>query len=263
MKVSPAKVQKNLHLSLHINPLSLPPHSTLFMIDIQFVGTGGAFDVEQGNSAALITFKGKKILLDCGHSVYPRLRQKGLAGAMDYILLTHLHDDHVGSLSTLIFHQKYAEHKRAKILHPTADFGDLLFAFLAHSQQKPAEYSDFLPLWQFSGGGISYIDTTGMHAANMPTFAYLFEDEEEILCYSGDIGNPYLFMSHFEKYPTHKKIRIFNEIIFYPNIKSHCYYKDLALLASKYEVYAYHVNHLQAPDDNEIPLVGNFPQFLL
>ncbi len=233
------------------------------MITIQFVGTGGAFDFAQGNSAALISFKGKKILLDCGHSVYPRLREKGLAGAIDYILLTHLHDDHVGSLSTLIFHQKYAEQKRAKLLYPTADFGDLLHQFLAFSQQKPEEYSDFLPLWQFPNGGISYIDTTGMHVPNMPTFAYIFEDEDEILCYSGDMGNAYLFMTHFEKYPTTKKVRIFNEIIFYPNIKSHCYYKELELLAAKYEVYGYHANHHEAPADNKIALVANFEELIL
>lgn len=233
------------------------------MIEIKFVGTGGAFDAEQGNSAALITFKEKKILLDCGHSVYPRLRKMGLAGVMDYILLTHLHDDHVGSLSTMIFHQKYGENRRAKLLYPTADFGDLLHAFLAFSQQKPDEYADFLPLWQFPSGGISYIDTTGMHVPNMPTFAYIFEDEDEVLCYSGDMGNAYLFMTHFEKHPTHKKIRIFNEVNFYPNVKSHCYYKDLELLTSKYEVYGYHLNHIDAPSDNKIALVGNFPVFLL
>lgn len=231
------------------------------MIQIQFIGTGGAFDFEQGNSAALVEINGTKILIDCGHSVYPRLREKGLAGKIDYILLTHLHDDHAGSVSTLIFHQKYVEQKRAKLLHPNAEFGDHLYQYLTFTQQKPEEYSDFHPLWIIKGAG--FIETTGMHVPNMMTFAYYFEDEDEIVVYSGDMGNPYLIYQFLEKKDSPKKVRVFHELTFYPNIRAHCYYKDLERLASKYEVYGYHVNPKDAPQDNQILLVANFPHLLL
>lgn len=233
------------------------------MISIQFVGTGGAFDVAQGNSAAWITFKGKNILLDCGHSVYPRLREKGLADKMDYILLTHLHDDHAGSLSTLIFHQTHVAQRRSSVLYPTADFGDHLFAYLAFSQQQPDAHSDFIPLWQFPGRGISYLETTGMHVPGMMTFAYIFEDDDEILIYSGDMGNPDLILNYLDANPSPKKIRIFHELIFYPGIRAHCYYRALEPLAEKYSVYGYHINPETEPKDNKIPLVANFPELLL
>lgn len=233
------------------------------MIDVKFIGTGGAFDYQYGNAAMWVTLKGKKILVDCGHSVYPALRKHNLAGAMDYILLTHLHDDHAGSLSTLIFHQKYGENRRAQVLYPTADFGDHLFSYLAFSQQKPDEYSDFHPLWAFPGRGISFIETTNMHVPGMMTFAYVFEDEDERVIYSGDMGNPYLILAYLENNITDKKIRIFHELTFYAGVKSHCYYKDLELLAKKYPVYGYHVDPTQRPADCMIPLVADFPELLL
>lgn len=233
------------------------------MIRIQFVGTGGAFDVAQGNSAAWIEFKGKNILLDCGYSVYPRLREKGIVSRVDYLLLTHLHDDHAGSLSTLIFHNTHVENKRSAILYPTADFGDHLYQYLTFSQQKPENHSDFLPLWQFPGRGISFIETTNMHVPGMQTFAYIFEDEEEILIYSGDMGNPTLIAKYLNENPSTKKIRIFHEMTFYPNISAHCYYKDLEALTEKYEVYGYHLNEATEPTDNKVPLVAHFPCLLL
>lgn len=233
------------------------------MINFRFIGTGGAFDVAQGNSAAWVEFKGKKILLDCGHSVYPALRQKGLAGEMDYILLTHLHDDHAGSVSTLIFHQKYIAHRRAQVLYPTADFGDHLHRYLSFSQQEPELYSDFHPLWLFPGGGISYIETTGMHVRDMMTFGYVFEDEDERVIYSGDMGNPKLIESYMERNPTTKKVRIFHELTFFPGITAHCFYKDLESLASKYPVFGYHINKEYMPADNQIPLVIDFPELLV
>lgn len=233
------------------------------MIQIRFIGTGGAFDVEQGNSAALVEINGKKILLDCGYSVYPALRRKNLAQEMDYILLTHLHDDHAGSLSTLIFHQYYGAKRRAQLLYPTADFGDHLHAYLAFSQQQPSEYSDFHSLAMFPRLGISYIETTGMHVRNMMTFAYIFEDADERVIYSGDMGNPKLIASYMERNPTSKKVRIFHELTFFPGIEAHCYYKDLEALAAQYEVCGYHINKDFMPADNKIPLVIDFPELLL
>lgn len=231
------------------------------MIDIKFIGTGGAFDYERGNSAAWITFKGKKILVDCGHSVYPALRQKGLAQEMDYVLLTHLHDDHAGSLSTLIFHQKHIAQRKAQLLYPTADFGDLLHAYLVFSQQRPEENSDFIPLWQFPGRGISYLDTTNMHVPGMPTFGYVFEDEDERLIYSGDMGNPQLILDYLRQNPTDKRVRIFHELTFFPGISAHCYYKDLEPLAAQYELYGYHLDKRYMPADNKILLVEDFEGF--
>jgi ribonuclease BN (tRNA processing enzyme) len=232
---------------------------------IKFIGTGGAFDLEQGNSAALITLQGKTILLDCGNTVYTTLRRKNATENIDYVLLTHLHDDHAGSVSTFIFHQKFVAQQRTKILCANDAFKQELLAFLSFSQQNPQEHSDFLPLSAFpQPAKIGCIDTTDSHFKGMPTFAYYFEDDTEILVFSGDTGDANVVYNFLENYPKQgKKVRVFHEMTFFPNIAAHCFYKDLEHLAQKYETYAYHLDRKFAPSDNKIPLVADFPALLL
>jgi ribonuclease BN (tRNA processing enzyme) len=108
-------------------------------LGIRFVGTGGAFDVELGNSAAIVSMAEANYLVDCGHSVFPRLVQLGLVSKIDGILITHLHDDHVGSLSSLVlYHSLVLQKGRMKIYVPSADFQASLSALLSHSLGDPS-----------------------------------------------------------------------------------------------------------------------------
>ena len=75
-------------------------------MELKFLGTGGAFDWECGNSSALVSFKGETILIDCGCVVYQQLCRLNLIDKIDAILITHFHDDHVGSLSSILAHRR-------------------------------------------------------------------------------------------------------------------------------------------------------------
>ncbi|MEZ4684660.1 MAG: MBL fold metallo-hydrolase [Bacteroidia bacterium] len=178
-------------------------------MNIRFLGTGGAFDAHLGNSAAWVELNGSKILLDCGHSVYGRLRKLGLADKIDYILLTHLHDDHVGSLSTTILHHKHMVKpaRKARLLYPDTHHGNIMkeriLGYLAYSLIQPEEYLEFIPLDRLEG--ITAIDTTGHHVADMVSFGFVFEDEKNRCIYSGDMGTPRLVFDWVEKFPDDGK----------------------------------------------------------
>lgn len=230
---------------------------------IKFLGTGGAFDYKYGNSSALVEFKGKKILLDCGNSVYPRLRQSNLANDIDYIMITHLHDDHVGSLNTIILHHKYFVDppRKARIIIPSSEFQDQLAWFISFGMPHPERYVEFIPISQVEG--IEAVDTFGMHIKNMHTYGYYFEDEKEILAYSGDLGDPNVIFDHIRAKNSDKKIRVFHEMSFFHTDGVHAYYKDLSSKTEEFELYAYHLDHTKEPPDNTVPLVANFPEFLV
>lgn len=77
------------------------------MIDIAFLGTGGNMPMPyRFLSSLLISYKGRKILIDCGEGTQVSMRMlKWGFKSIDIILITHEHGDHVlglpGLLSTI------------------------------------------------------------------------------------------------------------------------------------------------------------------
>jgi ribonuclease BN (tRNA processing enzyme) len=233
-------------------------------MEFRFIGTGGAFDVECGNSAALVNFRGKKLLIDCGHTVFPALlklanNDKLKLEEIEYVLLTHLHDDHVGSISSLLYFTYYVQNRRLKVLCPNNTARNLWIAYLNFSMQEPEEYADFLLFDRFPE--LDYMDTFGLHLPQMQTYAYMLHIGDETLVYSGDIGNSNAIFSELELRGL-KPAMVFHDITFFPGIAAHVYYKDLFRFLEQYPVIGYHHNHNYAPADNIIPLAGKNPGLL-
>ncbi|WP_181306166.1 MBL fold metallo-hydrolase [Rufibacter sp. XAAS-G3-1] len=226
-----------------------------------FLGTGGAFDVAYGNSAALVEFKGNSILLDCGFTVYPVLRQHQLTRSVQYILLTHLHNDHTGSLANVLLHCHYFNTNcRPTILYPDDDFRDELYEFLRLQLQKPERYADFIPLSEVPG--ITSVDTYGQHAERLQTYAYIFEEKGERMVFSGDLGQPEALFAYLRGMPP-KATTIFHDITFSEQNSAHTYYKKLVPLSKDYKVLGYHCDPTQNPKDNPFGLVYHQPDFML
>ncbi|MBA9075349.1 MULTISPECIES: MBL fold metallo-hydrolase [Rufibacter] len=226
-----------------------------------FLGTGGAFDIEFGNSAALVEFKTHTILLDCGFTVYPVLRANQLTRGIQYILLTHLHNDHTGSLANILLHCHFFNTNcRPAILYPDDDFRDEIYEFLRLQLQKPEKYVDFVPLSELPG--ITAVDTFGQHADNLQTYAYIFEENGQRIAYSGDMGQPEAFYAYLRGMPP-KPTTVFQDITFDEANSAHTYYKRLIPLANGYELFGYHCNPGKSPEDNPFPLVQQQPSLML
>ncbi|MBE7082591.1 MAG: MBL fold metallo-hydrolase [Clostridiales bacterium] len=71
---------------------------------LKFLGIGSAFNEEMGNTAAYIKENDTLILLDCGSTAFGRIMQMGLLEDVEnvYIAITHFHQDHAGSVGTLV-----------------------------------------------------------------------------------------------------------------------------------------------------------------
>lgn len=226
-----------------------------------FLGTGGAFDVEHGNSAAIVEFKGHYILLDCGFTVYPTLRERKLTRTLHYILLTHLHNDHTGSLANVLLHCHFFNTNcRPTILYPDDDFRDEVYEFLRLQLQKPEKYVDFMPLSELPG--ITAVDTFGQHAENLQTYAYVFEETGHRVAYSGDLGQPEVFFAFLRGLPP-KHTTVFHDITFDERNSAHTHYKRLIPLADGYQLYGYHCDPTKNLPDNPFPLVAEQTEFIL
>lgn len=230
-------------------------------MEIAFVGTGGLFDWEYGHSSALVTRGARTFLIDCGPSVYPRLLGAGRADPIDAILLTHLHEDHVGSLVTLVLHLKVRarEPRRATILYPTEVFRNDVETLLSLCLGDSSEAVNFVPLEREEG--IGFVETTGLHYPDCRSFSYWFSDGHELVYYSGDIGDPGV-AARFLASRKEPRIRVFHDI-HYEHKPSHSHHTAVHEALGAYELYGYHVDPRQLPFDNSVPLVAQHPELLL
>lgn len=221
-------------------------------MQIKFLGTGGAFDVDFLNSAALLEFKGINILLDCGFTVFPTMVNKNLINKVDHILITHLHNDHCGSLATMLLYKNIIEKSpRPVIIYPSEQFRQQLYAFLQLQVKDVDKYVEFVPIEHFEG--ITCVDTFGQHSEQMQTYAFIFDDEYRI-AYSGDLGKPEALFDKLEKMPS-MPTHVYHDITFNPDNTSHTYYKRLLPYMNGHELFGYHCDPTKNPSDNPIRLV--------
>lgn len=89
---------------------------------IRQLGNGGAFHFKQTNTSFLIELENKKLVLfDCGRNVVDKL--DALADAdefnysdLKYVYVSHLDDDHIGSLKTLIYYMFFSVGKKIQVI---------------------------------------------------------------------------------------------------------------------------------------------------
>ena len=83
---------------------------------LKFLCRGSGFSGE--NNAAYVEVGQDLILIDCGYTVFNTLREKLNLAKYDnvYVIITHLHPDHAGSLGQLIMYMGYVLNKKPYVL---------------------------------------------------------------------------------------------------------------------------------------------------
>ncbi|RDC62164.1 MBL fold metallo-hydrolase [Adhaeribacter pallidiroseus] len=226
-------------------------------MQIKFLGTGGAFEPTYGNSAAIIEFQGKNLLLDAGFTVYPKLVELNLWQQLDYILLTHLHNDHCGSLANILLHCVFhGQGKRPVILYQTEDFKQQIVDFLNFQLKDATLYTEFKPFTELTG--LIYLDTYGRHSIEFQTYSFILEENGKRLVYSGDLGDSKFLFDYLGTLPE-LATTVYHDVSFNPENKGHAFYTALRPYQNKYPIFGYHCDPTQQPADNTIPLVYQQP----
>lgn len=230
----------------------------------RFLGVGGAFEPQFGNSAALLdTGKDTLLLLDCGGTTFCRLKELDLAAKVTHILVTHLHDDHVGSLGSLMFYRYYVQSCPMELLCPPQLEAPL--RNLLRQQYTAGPLEERVVIRRLEGepsdpsrlvgtARIDFIDTTGQHQPDMPTCAYLIELPGELIAYSGDLGNPDLLFRELEARQLNPTV-VFHDVIFQEmHDGPHAWYKDVEQYIDRYNIRGYHNNPTEKPRDCRLKL---------
>ena len=156
---------------------------------LNFLGNGSAFNSKLGNTSAFIKHNDSMILIDCGGTTFHRLQAYDLLDGIKYlyIVITHTHPDHVGSLGEVIFYSHYMLKIKPVILFPEKQ---LLEEFLECigvrskmydlNSLKKVEYKDE----QFGQFSIEFIPVS--HVDTIPAFGFVINIFRKTIYFSGD-----------------------------------------------------------------------------
>ncbi|MBA4603812.1 MBL fold metallo-hydrolase [Thermoactinomyces mirandus] len=160
---------------------------------LNFIGCGSAFNTGSGNNAAFIKKDNVLFLIDCGSSIFGRLKNSNIFDRVEYIcvILTHTHADHVGSLGDLIAYGYYAMGKTGEpnvyVIAPyDLRIGQLLK--LMGVNENTYKLSQFNETTEFHMNHF-HIDLEAVpvkHVKQLNCYGYIIYYENKTIYYSGD-----------------------------------------------------------------------------
>jgi len=156
-------------------------------MELNFLGSGAAFNPIMENSNAYFLAGNRFFLLDCGETAFGKIWNLPAYIESEEVvaLITHLHADHVGSLGSLISYSYYVMKKPVTVVHPLDTIVQLLdllgidrvcYRFRKLEQGETADF----------GSGVSVKPLVVDHVANMICFGYVLSDGIERIYFSGD-----------------------------------------------------------------------------
>ncbi|QIW89825.1 metal-dependent hydrolase [Bacillus phage Izhevsk] len=159
----------------------------------EFIGTGSAFNTSLGNNGAFIKQGNKFFMIDCGSATFHRIMEANLLEGVEeiYVLITHTHPDHIGSLGDLIFYGYYSMgnvmEKNVTVLAPDNLEIALILSYMGVD-------TDTYYLKDFPENSINYIEDFEIlmmavhtkHVKELDCYGYLFDYKGLKIYYSGD-----------------------------------------------------------------------------
>ena len=149
--------------------------------DLLFLGIGSAFNPVMGNTSACFVLDEKFFLLDCGETVFERLWYRPeIRTCKDiYVAITHLHNDHAGSLAALASACFYEMGKKINIIHPNQTIIELL-SLMGISQKEYLYHSEMPDM------DVSFQAVLTEHVSNMKSYGYIIKTKKWSFYFSGD-----------------------------------------------------------------------------
>lgn len=151
---------------------------------LKFIGNGSCFNTTFGNNSAYYIDEEKQslLLIDCGESIFERIKkQKILEKVKDiYILITHMHTDHVGSLSSLLFFCEYRKGIIPTVIYPEKS---TMSQFLSLVGNEPQAYKLITPS-ECEEYRIHEINQE--HSGFINAYGYVLRIGDKCIYYSGD-----------------------------------------------------------------------------
>lgn len=226
---------------------------------LSFLGVGSGLNPLDGNTSAFIKYDNDKLILfDCGGDIYTRLIQFNILDNLSEIniIITHLHDDHVGSLSSLIYDLYYIRHIIPTIYYPGKNLDTILKIFGNHEgvQYKLIQPNNRVNIYDNFSIEKCIVNN---HYENMDCYSYLIKYNDRDIYYSGDSNS--LNDTVYELL-NRDNVTIYQDVSLC-NVKSHLYYNDLIssifLIDNRKKIFCMHLDDINKANSILKPLGFN------
>jgi ribonuclease BN (tRNA processing enzyme) len=164
---------------------------------VTVLGSGDAFGSGgRLHSAYLVETSGPTFLIDCGPTVLQALKRAGRdPGAIDFVLVSHLHGDHFGGLPFLFMEYRFEQPRTRPIAvygpqgterRVRALFGALYERIAADPLPFAVRYNELRGATPRDIAGVRVVPFPVPHASELVAFGYRIEVDGRAILYSGD-----------------------------------------------------------------------------
>lgn len=176
-------------------------------MELTFTGRGAAFNVKEGNTNAYFIEKDKLFLVDCGETMFETLMRKGVFNGIKevYVLVSHTHSDHCGSLGSVGLYCQFVLGSKLKIIAPhneeyVADLRNLMKIFGNTDNAFEIIYEEDVDGVFETFDSVRYELT--LHDYMLTCYSFVFETNEGAVFYSADtrvVDNLLNFVANHQK----------------------------------------------------------------
>jgi ribonuclease BN (tRNA processing enzyme) len=159
----------------------------MMSLKVTLLGTGVGIPQPGRSQAAFLLEHEMPLLFDCGAGTLLRLDQAGLGiDALDTVVLTHLHLDHVSDLVALANGRYLSGLSGLEIYGPkgTKNYFETVSNLYPNLKSMDFSVHELMPMDSFIVKGFEIFAEEARHSVT--TLAYRIEAEEKVVAYSGD-----------------------------------------------------------------------------
>lgn len=207
-----------------------------------FLGIGSAFNPNENNNSAMIKTGKHLLLIDCGESTFKTLIKNNVLDDVENIdiVITHLHSDHTGSLSTLLYYLFFIKNVKANVHFPNDDLKKLLD--LLGNNKSQYNYNVITNEVKLLNNLLIKPFKT-KHCEELNSFGYEIIYNNRTIIYNGDSSE--LPKDINKRLLTNENITLYQDVSLFKT-KAHFYYKELIKNTNKNvinKVFAMHLDN--------------------